>query len=717
MKKQVNVLLVSPGFSSPRSYTFGDPHLVALGSALQEWTRAEVTLFDLDYESLLPNPDNSILFDKGFHLVGISCYSSFDYLKSYYIGEEIRKRNPSACLVVGGYHPSARPGDFCEDGSPFDHVVVGEGELPLTRIVKAMERGERLEEQVLGPEAVPDLNDLPPMDWHLLDRYLPTAARLGKEVALSLSRGCVFNCSFCMEAAKGPRTWRPYTPQRAQEEILRFHRWIDLKDRKLFVSDPLFGFQREWRLEMLERFEKMALPVNAVWALSRADILEDEDLDYFYRARFGLGFGLESGDPGMLKIIHKGGDVNKYLERFMRLAQRAAEVGMPWGANIITGHPGETPESMERSAAWMQKLFSETTPLTGFLAVDPYLFYPGSPIAVNLEHYEKQYGTCVYRSRWWNFTEPEFTSRWIDPSRTLDFRTRETLTARLFLPVLQTIAKRYSYDGYAADYFGKPPQAQLDEHHPRKRVKTITNHYLWRGLTGEQPGRVTDDEEVVGLLAEARSHTVDGIAQKFGEIPQALDEAVRRIPREQFTDEAYLWESTRDRTIPLLEDSTSTVSAIHAYVVNYRILELKEGDRFLELGGGTGYGAAIAALLVGKKGNVRSVEIEKKLATRAEENLKTYSQVEVIGGEVDLKEQLREGFNKILYCYAVDGLPDVGELLLLNGRMLVPLRTGNGEQQLTLVEKTETGVHITKCGAVLYVSDKSKNPSHNQQTK
>ncbi|MCP4152962.1 MAG: hypothetical protein GY757_34840, partial [bacterium] len=84
---------------------------------------------------------------------------------------------------------------------------------------------------------------------------------------------------------------------------------------------------------------------------------------------------------------------------------------------------------------------------------------------------------------------------------------------------------------------------------------------------------------------------------------------------------------------------------------------------------------------------------------------------------VDLKEQLREGFNKILYCYAVDGLPDVGGFLPLNGRMLVPLRTGNGEQQLTLVEKTEKGVHISQCGSVLYVADKSVTPSPNQKTK
>jgi hypothetical protein len=97
-----------------------------------------------------------------------------------------------------------------------------------------------------------------------------------------------------MEAAKGSRTWRAFSLQRAEEEIRRFHQWINLKGRRLFLSDPLFGLNRDWRLEMLERIERMALPASAIWALSRADILEDEDFDYFKRAKFGLGFGLES---------------------------------------------------------------------------------------------------------------------------------------------------------------------------------------------------------------------------------------------------------------------------------------------------------------------------------------------------------------------------------------------------------------------------------------
>jgi protein-L-isoaspartate(D-aspartate) O-methyltransferase len=708
--KPVNVLLVSPGYFSREHFSFGDNHLVILGTAVREWTGARVQIIDLDYESLLPHPASDILFDSEIDLIGISCYSSFDYLKSFYLGVEIRKRNPSVCLVVGGYHASARPSDFLGEDSPFDYVVVGEGELPLTRIVKALQKGERLEDRIHGPELVENLDQLPLPDYHLLDRYLPVSSRLTNEVTLYLSRGCVFECSFCMEAAKGSRSWRAFSPQRAEEEIRQLHRWLDLKNWRLFLSDPLFGLNREWRLEMLERIERMAPPARAIWALSRADILEDDDFEYFKRARFGLGFGLESGDPGMLKIIHKGGPgkAEDYLERFMRLAQRTAKMGMPWGANIIVGHPGETPESLERSAQWIHKLFTRTSPLSGFLSVDPYRFYPGSPIDVNSSFYEERYGTRFYRPRWWNYSEPEFTSMWIDPSRSLDFRTRERMMAELFLPILQDIARCFSYNGYAHEYFRAPTIHQLKYLQPFSRVRTIANFYLWQQLTGRDESDARQDPEAAELLKQARSETLKEIIKQFGPISQPLEDALIDVPRERFVEEKYLWESAKDRTLPLLPDSSSTLSAIHAYAINYRILDLNPGDRFLELGGGTGYGAAVAAQLVTEQGKVKTVEIEKPLAELAELNLKEFKHVEVTAGESDLKQLAKEGYNKILFCYALDELPDIIDFLPVNSKLLTPVRSAEGSQILTLVEKTETGTHISQHGPVRYVADKSK---------
>ena len=43
---------------------------------------------------------------------------------------------PECVIMVGGYHPSARPLDYIYDGSVFDVCVVGEGERPLVNVIE-----------------------------------------------------------------------------------------------------------------------------------------------------------------------------------------------------------------------------------------------------------------------------------------------------------------------------------------------------------------------------------------------------------------------------------------------------------------------------------------------------------------------------------------------------------------------------------------------------
>ena len=59
--------------------------------------------------------------------------------------------------------------------------------------------------------------------------------------------------------------------------------------------------------------------------------------------------------------------------------------------------------------------------------------------------------------------------------------------------------------------------------------------------------------------------------------------------------EGLQWvDPSRDAALPLTDDGASTISAMHAYVAAFDALELAEGDALVELGGGTGYGAALA---------------------------------------------------------------------------------------------------------------------------
>jgi protein-L-isoaspartate(D-aspartate) O-methyltransferase len=716
----VSVLLLSPGYGSRPDGNFGDPHLVALGSFLRATTQARVQIVDLGYERFLTAPDPQRIFSHEFSVVGISCYSSYDYLAAFHVGCEIRRRNPEAILVAGGYHPSARPGDFVhipgsdlEEPSPFDHVVIGEGELPLARIVESARRGQRLAEPVLGPEPLGSLDDLPPLDWSLLDRYRGAARSIGTQATLSFSRGCPFQCTFCMERSKGQSAWRPWSPSRAEAEVRALDRWLGLGGWTLFIADAVFGMNSDWRREMLERMAMLDLDVAKVWTLSRIDLVGSGDISRYHRANFGLGLGLESGDPGMLRLTGKTHDPDGFLGRFREFAAEAANVGFPWGANVIAGHPGETEASLELSARFATDLFLGVEPLTGFLSVDPFRLYPGSLIDRRLEDFVERFGTRVHRPRWWNYSEQAFTSEWIDPSARLDYRRRESLTAQLFEPILGEIERRFAYGGPAREYFARSVRESRETLQAPVRLRMLADYHLWRRLTGQGRARLVDDSEAVALFRAARERELGRIAERGDVVvSENLRQAVLEEPRERYVSEDRVLESWQDQAVSLTDD-TATLSAIHAYLVNYSLLDLCKGDRLLELGGGTGYGAALASRLVGASGRVISVEINRELAAAARGNLAGRANVEVVCTD-GLNLSRIPPFTKALFTFAVREVPAA----LLNalqegGRLLAPIQAGGSEEQvLTLFVRHEDELRMLQHGPVRYVPAVTSNERH-----
>src|SRR5678815_5295916 len=119
------VLLIWPGGLFGGGANFGVPQLLMIASTIRAKSDAIVDIVDFDMERAFGPIDLGKLLAPGYDLVGISCYSSYDYLKVMAIGERLRAFLPKAWLVTGGYHPSARPDEFTGDDSPFDFVVVG----------------------------------------------------------------------------------------------------------------------------------------------------------------------------------------------------------------------------------------------------------------------------------------------------------------------------------------------------------------------------------------------------------------------------------------------------------------------------------------------------------------------------------------------------------------------------------------------------------------
>jgi len=715
------VLLLWPGGLFEGGANFGIPQVLSIAAACRR-AGAEVDVVDLDLERALGPVDLSAIGRRAgstpalppfesvvarggpYDLVGVSCYSSFDYLKVLAIGERLRALLPKAWLVTGGYHPSARPNDFAD--TVFDFVVPSDGERPMARLVDALIRGRRPLLKELPAESVEDPNDGDPTPWELLERYRPVARRVASQAEIYLSRGCPYDCAFCMERAKRDVSWRSLEPERALEELHRLDRFIDLSRWTLFIADALFGMKKSWRRELLEGLARRPIRAKKIWLLIRLDLLEREDLALMKRANVGPGFGLESGDPEHLKRIRKAGRLHDFLDQMMRVASWCHDEHVPFGANVIVGHPGETESSMRTSAKYLSKLFLDDPRGTmGFLSVDPFRLYPGSPIDEERAEWERATGMVVHRPEWWHDGDQDFLSEWVDPSGELDFRTTHRLRHELFAPILHGIKERYAYQGPARDYFMRSVDEQIALLHPRRQLRTLGMHHLWRGLLGDVDPHahrraLAHDTDLETIAREARRATLDT------RLPDhRYRDALLAVPRERFVREEDLPLSADDRALTL--DEHATISALHAYATSFAALELGPGDALVELGGGTGYGAAVAAHIVGSAGRVDSFEIDPVLASLAEEHLAAWPQANMHAADAHDVEAWR-GARKVSVAFAVSSIPLAWIDALAPGGLLVAPVVGPQHQTLTLVHKSKSGAVSTNAlSPVRYVRDRS----------
>jgi protein-L-isoaspartate(D-aspartate) O-methyltransferase len=183
--------------------------------------------------------------------------------------------------------------------------------------------------------------------------------------------------------------------------------------------------------------------------------------------------------------------------------------------------------------------------------------------------------------------------------------------------------------------------------------------------------------------------------------------ALEVVPRDRFVRTDDLAHAEVDAPLPLDDTGQATISAPHAYLLSYRLLDLRAGDRLLELGSGSGYGAALGAQIVGPTGRVVTIEIDAALSALAQELLSPLPNVRALHGDATHASAFFAECNKVVVAFAVKDLPREWVDALRPGAVLVA-PVGTMTQHLLRVEKLRDGrVDITRHGAVRYVPNRS----------
>lgn len=110
------------------------------------------------------------------------------------------------------------------------------------------------------------------------------------------------------------------------------------------------------------------------------------------------------------------------------------------------------------------------------------------------------------------------------------------------------------------------------------------------------------------------------LLRKEGIKDEKVLEAMRKIDRKLFVPESYGKEAYGNYPLPLVEGQTISQPWTVAFMLE--ALELKKGDKVLEVGAGSGWNAALMGFLVGERGKVISTEVHTELVEMAKENIK-----------------------------------------------------------------------------------------------
>jgi len=181
----------------------------------------------------------------------------------------------------------------------------------------------------------------------------------------------------------------------------------------------------------------------------------------------------------------------------------------------------------------------------------------------------------------------------------------------------------------------------------------------------------------------------------------AVAEAMMRVPREEFMDPSMRGYAYYDEPFPIPGDGRQTISAPYMYPATYEPLCLGPGLRFLEVGAGSGYGAALARELVGPGGLVVAVEINPDTHEFARGNLERtgYGDVVLVLGDGSKGHPERAPYDAVSVTASTPTVPPpLLEQLAAPGRLVAPVG-GEGiyGQDLLLVEKDGEGKVTERC--------------------
>ena len=190
------------------------------------------------------------------------------------------------------------------------------------------------------------------------------------------------------------------------------------------------------------------------------------------------------------------------------------------------------------------------------------------------------------------------------------------------------------------------------------------------------------------IMEERRIQMVADQIEKRGVSDKRVLDAMRKVERHLFVPAAFRDYAYSDQ--PLAIGYGQTISQPYVVAAMTEALQIKPGDKILEIGTGSGYQAAVLGELTE---HVYSIEIVEPLAEKARQVLLSldYNYIQVRHGDGYQGWPEQAPFDAVIVTAAPPAIPpELIKQLKVGGRMVIPV--GAGSQDLLLISKTSSGL-------------------------
>lgn len=278
-------------------------------------------------------------------------------LKSCEIAKEI---NSEILTVAKGAHFLVDDEHILRQFPALDIAIRGEAEITIQEIghFKPLESilgiTYRKDKTIFRNEKRPFLENMDALPYparHLLNNDLYKRPDTNDPMtSIATNKGCPSKCIFCLVPAVSGYKIHSRSPQSIAEEMAYCKEKLGIED--FYFRADTFTWFKKWTIEVCQAIIEKNINVRWV-ANSRVDTIDEERLYWMKKAGCWLvGFGIESGDINLLKLMKK----NATLEQAQKAVEISHKMKMKTYLYFAFGLPWENDDSINRTIEFARKL-------------------------------------------------------------------------------------------------------------------------------------------------------------------------------------------------------------------------------------------------------------------------------------------------------------------------------------------------------------------------